>query len=696
MTHHLRIVGTRRTDRLQRVALEGDHTVVARCHQRLRGPYTGVDTVLTAVLPDAARRHPELVEQHRVELLYGVPELEQLIGPAPRTLASESPFAQRTRWFGTGMIRCMSQGIVSFLLEYTRRSGDETPSLVFEEVHAADRTTQEFIALLVRRADPDLLRVVVSGTAEPLLEELETVLAEHATRAEAEPTEEPTPDRDERMLAEVYVTGDGTSDDPAELDAYRRADPDFVRRLHDRRADELEGVAGWGSRIGAIAYHREHGSDPAGAGSRALLAAQRHCLEVGFSATVVDLGRRGRAITDPVRDQQTFRDFTAHVAQALVSFERYEESMELFLELRRRYALPKVHMTTSYGIAMLYTRFFRPRDHETAAMWQNNAIAIAGILPDPTERLVFGVFQDNGMSLIEMHRGNLGRALELVEGGIARLDEHLTVDDWVLHRSQLLYNRARLLTAMGRLDEAYADYSTLVDLDPYYTDYLSERAKVSRLRGDLAAALADYDRAEELAPPYPELYYNRGTARAQAGDVAGALADFGYVLEMEPDELDTRLARAELLAVEGDLDAGEADVREGLSHRPGDPQLLCMKGTLAVERGSFPAALDALDAALAADPRYPAALVNRAVAHFECGHPGRAVDDLTAALEIVGADPDVLLDRGVAYLADGRPDLASADFDRAGELPGADVDELRRQRELCGHPRSAAVPESVA
>jgi hypothetical protein len=72
------------------------------------------------------------------------------------------------------------------------------------------------------------------------------------------------------------------------------------------------------------------------------------------------------------------------------------------------------------------------------------------------------------------------------------------------------------------------------------------------------------------------------------------------------------------------------------------------------------------------------------------------VDDLTAALEIVGADPDVLLDRGVAYLADGRPDLASADFDRAGELPGADLDELRRQRELCGHPRSAAVPESVA
>ena len=47
--------------------------------------------------------------------------------------------------------------------------------------------------------------------------------------------------------------------------------------------------------------------------------------------------------------------------------------MELYLELRRRNALPKIHMTTSYAIAMLYTRFVQPRDHEAALQWQNNA-----------------------------------------------------------------------------------------------------------------------------------------------------------------------------------------------------------------------------------------------------------------------------------------------------------------------------------
>ena len=76
---HLWIVGDRRADRL-RAAAEYGPGIVARCHRRLRGPYTGVDTVLHAVLPEAFARWPELVERHRVALLYGIPELAEVIG----------------------------------------------------------------------------------------------------------------------------------------------------------------------------------------------------------------------------------------------------------------------------------------------------------------------------------------------------------------------------------------------------------------------------------------------------------------------------------------------------------------------------------------------------------------------------------------------------------------------------------------
>ncbi|MFC8721355.1 tetratricopeptide repeat protein, partial [Kitasatospora sp. NPDC057198] len=666
---------------------DADRTITARCHRRLRGPYTGVDTVLRALLPEAVRRWPELVDFHRVELLYGMPESADLIGPAPRTLAHDSSYRERTRFFGSGMIRCMSQGVVTFLVEHARRlrtAGDPPPHLVLTQVEHAEPTTQELLALLLRRADPALLRVTVRTGPGELPAELDAALRRYAEPAEEHGTAAHRPGYGGEAAVRAYVRGDCTSDDPVELRAYREAAPELRARLHDRRAEELERAGvGPAQLVGALAHHREHGGDPGGAGRQALLAAQRYCVEVGFSAAVIDLGLRGRAVTDPDEHPHDFWEFTQQAAAACIPLGRTGQSMELYLDVIQRFTDPKVHMMTSYSIAMLHTRFLRPRDHDLALRWQNNAAAIASILPDEAERLTFSVFHDNGLALVEMHRGNLDRALSLVESCIARLDARLTEDQWRLHRSQLLYNRARLLTATDRLDEAYADYTTLVDLDPYYTDYLSERARIHRARGDFDAALADYDRAVELAPPFPELYYNRGTARAEAGDTKGALADFGYTLEMEPDDLDTRLARAELLLEEEEFDAAEADVAAGLELRPEDPRLLCMRGTVALQRGDLTAALDALDAALARDPEYPAALLNRAVVHHEQGRPPAAVADLTALLDLVGDDPDVLLNRGIAHRAGGRPDLALADFDRALALPGADLTELAVHRARC-------------
>jgi tetratricopeptide (TPR) repeat protein len=691
VTRHIRLTGGCRADREQWLADNITPVFSVRCHQRLRGPYTGVDTILAAVLPEAAQRWPDLVEQHRFELLYGIPELAAVIGPAPATLASDSPFRERTRFFASDMLRCMSQGIVTFLLAHAERllaAGERMPVLVFEDVQAAEPTTQEFLALLLRRCDPAVLRLVVSGEDTALPAELAEEIAAWTDRVAA-----PACGglgglgglgrRTRAALAAAYVASHGTSDDPAEFGAYRVSPAGVRKRLHDEQAALLEPTAGPGLRTGAIAYHREHGSDPRGAGSLALAAAQRYCVEIGFSGAAIDLGIRGRAITDPVRDAKRYDDFTVQLADALIPLGRLDESMELYLELRRRNVTPKVHMATSYAIAMLYTRFFRPRDHEAAIQWQNNAAAIASILPDARERLVFGVFHDNALALIEMHRGNARRALELVEAGIARLDAEMGDREWALHRSQLLYNAARLKVALGDTGAAYADFSALIEMDPYYTDYLCERAKVSRQAGDLAAALADYDRAVRLAPPFPELYYNRGTARVALGDVDGALADFGYVLVMEPRDVDTRLSRADLLLRQGDLDGAMADAATGLAFSPDEPRLLCMLGTIHLERDELEAALDALGRAIVLDAEYPAALLNRAVAYYRSGQGQRSADDLTKVLAIVGNDPDVLLNRALAYRSIGRADLAVADLDRALELPGADLAELRGQRDAC-------------
>src|SRR3984885_13627769 len=80
VTRHVRLTGGCRADREQWLADNITPVFNVPCHQRLRGPYTGVDTILAAFLPEAARRWPDLVEQHRFELLYGIPELAEIIG----------------------------------------------------------------------------------------------------------------------------------------------------------------------------------------------------------------------------------------------------------------------------------------------------------------------------------------------------------------------------------------------------------------------------------------------------------------------------------------------------------------------------------------------------------------------------------------------------------------------------------------
>jgi tetratricopeptide (TPR) repeat protein len=676
---HLHVVGACRRDRRPVIESIAPNAMVLSCHRNLSGPYSGVDALLAQILPAAYSRWPDMVDHYRTSLLETVPELSAVIGPPLPSLAATGPFEERTRFYSRQMVRCFSQGIVTMLREYARRTvaaGETLPLLVFEMASEADPVGQTFLAILLRRLDPQLWQVVVAGT-EQLAPDLAEALGRYAITVRASATEPPA--LTEAEWVRHWMVSDGAADEPEARAAYERLEPATRRQLHDQRADEIEQEASWGTRVAALPYHREQGSDP-DKGVAALLVAAQHCTGIGLSESVIDLCRRGRALTTAQSDPVSYRKLSHLMLAALISTKRLDAALDLAHELRRELAWPLVHMTTSYLIAMVHTRFLQPRDHETAMEWQNNALVIAQQLPDPRERLVLTGFQENGMALIEMHRGNLDRALELVENATRRLDDELGPEEWALHRSQLLYNRTRLLVAMGRLDEAYQNFGTLIEWDPQYTDYLSERAKLARKRGDLAAAIADYDRAERIGAPFPEVYHNRASAYAELGEFDAALADFDFVLDMEPDDVESRLSRAEVLVSLGRAAEALADAEHALRLRPADIRLRCVRGMALLAMGRAEEATTDFDAVLAADPTYPAALINRSVASFELHRPEAAVLDLTDALAVLGEDPDLLLNRGIAYAAAGERELAEADFARAANLPEADVAEIQEQR----------------
>lgn len=677
------------TKRTRREAFQstGRVDIEVSTHSRLGGPYSGVGQVLEAVVPRADVGWPELVQAHQLELLVAAPDLARFLGAGPRSLVDTTPHEERTRYFGLHLIRAFSQGIVSFLLEYARLIRPERVSpltLAFDDVQSADPTTQEFIAILLRRADPAVLRLLIGTTGELLEPELAASLDVHAAHLRVDESTPPLEENRSRAeLVQAYVASDGTSDDPAECTAYHAAPPAERARLHDDRAAELERHADSSLRLGAIPYHREHGTDPGGAGRRALRVALEQCVARGYSAATVDFGRRGRAVCDPVAHQHDYCHFSAKTANALVPLGGIEESAAIYSELRWRYTLPQVHMTCGYGIAMLHTRFCEPRDHDTALAWANNSRVLAGMEPDPIERAYFEVFQDNGIALIEMHRGNLERALTLVTHGIDRLEHELPDDRYVVHRSQLLHNRARVLVALGRLDDAYADFSRLIEWDPFYVEYHSDRANLSRRLGDLSAALKDFDQAIAVSPPMPELHYNRASARAEAGLLAEAIADLDYVLELEPDFPDAHLTRGTLLLELGDAETSRADAVAALRLGSSDPRVHCLLALSEQATGENEQARASFERALEVEPGFAPALVNRAVLAYEQGDLDAALSDLTRALELRGDDADVLYNRGFVLQSAHRFTEAVRDFTRALALPDADRPELLARRAEC-------------
>ena len=132
-------------------------------NRRLRGPYTAGGALVRAIVPAAMDRWPDLVAKHQTELLTIAPDLAERMPVTQETLTSLAIPAERTRFYSALRTLRLAHGITEFTIEHLRRCGDTGGSLVIDDIHHADYTDQELLAVMLRRIDPALLRIVVCG-----------------------------------------------------------------------------------------------------------------------------------------------------------------------------------------------------------------------------------------------------------------------------------------------------------------------------------------------------------------------------------------------------------------------------------------------------------------------------------------------------------------------------------------------------
>jgi len=713
-------------------------------HARLRGPYTAGGVIARAVTEATLRSDPQLARRHDIEIRALVPDLRSEVPVLREVLAEAVPAAQRTRIYPRLRTLRLAHGLTDFIRDYLTLMRGGPYSLVIENLQHADPSDRELIAVLVRRLDAALLTIVACeaaggfrgpaaagfafagmasagpaftslaspGSASPGLaragmasagsasartapdgdDMLAPALAEHAMAVrvrEHHSGAAPGGRRlrpgvaDDQSLAARYVRDDGVSDDPALIAAYMRLSPDARASLHDARVDELERTGGLTARLGAIPYHAERGSDAARAGVRVLAEAAEHCFAAGFHHAVADLCSRGRALASVERDPGHWWLFTSLASSSLAALGRGVAAETLYDEARGASTDPVIHRIAAYETAMLYARHHdrSRRDCRRARMWINEAIALAGLLPDPAERAFSLAFTANGRALIELRLGRGQQALALVDDSLALLDRDLPPDSHPLDRCSLLANRARLLATSGLITEALTAQETLLALDPTYGEYHFERANLLHLLGRDDEALASYAEAQRLSLPFPELHYNRADLLAARGDDEAALTELDRVLELDPNFLDAYVNRAGILAARGDTSAAWPDVKAGLARDPANPYLLCVQGQLEAARGRQGPARAAFDAAIAASPELSQAWACRASLELQSGDPDAAVADLTHALER-GENAAFLFNRAAAHRAAGRLHAARTDAERALELEPGDAETLALLTEI--------------
>lgn len=158
----------------------------------------------------------------------------------------------------------------------------------------------------------------------------------------------------------------------------------------------------------------------------------------------------------------------------------------------------------------------------------------------------------------------------------------LTLDE-AHHRAPksvtILTNRARVLTAMGREDEALADYATILQLDSADVTARLNHGLLSLRHRKFNDAKADMDWLREHKPDTDEARVGCATMHCAVGEYAEAIPYYTALLDnhKEPEYYG---ARAYCYLITGELQEASDDIASALELAPDDGELYLYRAAL--------------------------------------------------------------------------------------------------------------------
>ena len=192
----------------------------------------------------------------------------------------------------------------------------------------------------------------------------------------------------------------------------------------------------------------------------------------------------------------------------------------------------------------------------------------------------------------EMRRGNYDEA-------IANYSKAIDLEP----KSALAYAlRGDAHVFRGNLDQAIVDSTKAIEIDPRFSPAYIVRGLANRDKGNLDQAIVDYTKAIEIDPKNANAYDARGGAYAIKRNFEQAIADFGKAIEMEPRYAGAYANRGTAYLTSGKLDEAIADYNQAIALNPNGFTNYLSRGNAYRQRGFKPQAIADLETFLRLAP----------------------------------------------------------------------------------------------
>jgi serine/threonine protein kinase/Tfp pilus assembly protein PilF len=280
-------------------------------------------------------------------------------------------------------------------------------------------------------------------------------------------------------------------------------------------------------------------------------------------------------------------------------------------------------------------------------------------------------------------------------------------------RPKLHLMMVHILTASGALDEAVAECSKIIELEPNSTLGWTFRGNLYSQLKQPNKSLADFDRAIAVAPKEAVGWSGRGWAYHQLGQFELAESDLNTAVALDPESwpawttraivhnlrkeygkaLDaftkvidlnpTRAlgwsSRARVYDRLNEHDKALADYTEAIRLEPESAPAWNERGRAYAQLRNYAKALPDLNKAIDLDGLYMAAWLNRGHVHNELKQRSKALADYTRATDLSPKTPAPWNGRGWVYVELQQFDLALADLNKGLAIEPRDPRALRNR-----------------